>query len=219
MSDPIAQLIGNEKRREEQRLDEAGDSALRDLPDRVVVGANGAYWRDYGDHYSMAVVSEDNDPVVPIAVYVRARGLDYGESRETLTTDEVAALAYPDPRRPGIRHSLAILLHRARGHEWPVGQCGSCLDLADRTIAQDASLVRAAESWIGPDGQGRPSMADDDRLDLADIVDEIRPAISNAYYDARNAGDTMEDAASRAAGAVLAILQDSPTLRALGLMR
>jgi hypothetical protein len=50
---------------------------------------------------------------------------------------------------------------------------------------------------------------------LADIVDEVRPAISNAYYDARNAGETMEDAASRAAGAVLAVLQDSPTLAAI----
>lgn len=43
---------------------------MTDLPERVVVGANGAYWRDYGDHYSMAVVSEDNDPVNPVTVYV-----------------------------------------------------------------------------------------------------------------------------------------------------
>jgi hypothetical protein len=50
---------------------------------------------------------------------------------------------------------------------------------------------------------------------LTDIVDEIRPAISNAYYDARNAGETMEDAASRAAGTVLAVILDSPTIRAL----
>lgn len=43
----------------------------RDLPERVVVGANGAYWRDYGDHYSMVPVSEDNDPVEVVAVYKR----------------------------------------------------------------------------------------------------------------------------------------------------
>jgi len=43
-----------------------------DLPKRVVVGANGAYWREYDDHYSMCPVSDDNDPVVPVAVYVRA---------------------------------------------------------------------------------------------------------------------------------------------------
>jgi hypothetical protein len=42
-----------------------------DLPDRIVVGANGAYWRDYGDHYSMAVVSDDNDPVEIVAIYNR----------------------------------------------------------------------------------------------------------------------------------------------------
>lgn len=40
-----------------------------DLPQRVVVGANGAYWRDYGTHYSMCPVSEDNDPVEVVAVY------------------------------------------------------------------------------------------------------------------------------------------------------
>lgn len=42
-----------------------------DLPDRIVVGANGAYWRDYGDYYSMCPVSEDNDPVEVVAVYER----------------------------------------------------------------------------------------------------------------------------------------------------
>lgn len=42
-----------------------------DLPARVVVGENGAYWRDYGDSYSMCPVSTDNDPVVPVAAYVR----------------------------------------------------------------------------------------------------------------------------------------------------
>jgi len=46
------------------------------LPSRVVVGANGAYWRDYtdSDHpgYSMCPVSEDNEPVEAVAVYVRA---------------------------------------------------------------------------------------------------------------------------------------------------
>jgi hypothetical protein len=48
-------------------------AAQLDLPDRIVVGANGAYWRDYGDHYSMCPVSEDNDPVEVIAVYTLVR--------------------------------------------------------------------------------------------------------------------------------------------------
>lgn len=46
------------------------------LPARVVVGKNGAYWRDYTDDpdlpgYSMCPVSTDNDPVEVVAVYVR----------------------------------------------------------------------------------------------------------------------------------------------------
>jgi len=43
-----------------------------DLPERIIVGADGAYWRDYGDHYSMPPVNPDNSPVKPAAVYVRA---------------------------------------------------------------------------------------------------------------------------------------------------
>ena len=61
------------RRLHEEELDEAAAAKMIDLPDRIVVGKNGAYWRDYGDHYSMAVVSEDNDPIDPIAVYVRQR--------------------------------------------------------------------------------------------------------------------------------------------------
>ena len=42
------------------------------LPNRIVVGANGAYWRDFGDDgFSMCPVSTDNDPIEPVAVYVR----------------------------------------------------------------------------------------------------------------------------------------------------
>lgn len=50
-----------------------------DLPRRVVVGKNGAYWRSYENvdgtvgHYSMPPVSTDNDPVEPIAVYERVK--------------------------------------------------------------------------------------------------------------------------------------------------
>ena len=49
------------------------------LPSRVVVGANGAYWRDFTDDpelraYSMCPVSSDNDPVEIMAVYERVPG-------------------------------------------------------------------------------------------------------------------------------------------------
>lgn len=48
-------------------------NVLTDLPDRIVVGANGAYWRDFGEFYSMCPVSTDNDPVDVVAVYVRVQ--------------------------------------------------------------------------------------------------------------------------------------------------
>lgn len=50
---------------------------IDDLPDRVVVGKNGAYWRNWDTRpgvlgsYSMCPVSTDNDPIEPVAVYVR----------------------------------------------------------------------------------------------------------------------------------------------------
>lgn len=48
------------------------DAALTALPDRIVVGANGAYWREYpGSHYSMPPVSTDNDIIEIVAVYSR----------------------------------------------------------------------------------------------------------------------------------------------------
>jgi len=48
-----------------------------DFPNRIVVGANGAYWRDYGDGYSMCPVSTDNDPVQIVAVYVPLEKLEH----------------------------------------------------------------------------------------------------------------------------------------------
>jgi hypothetical protein len=43
------------------------------FPARVVVGANGAYWRDFGGSYSMCPVSDDNAPVEVAAVYERVQ--------------------------------------------------------------------------------------------------------------------------------------------------
>jgi hypothetical protein len=56
------------------------------IPDRVVLGANGAYWRDFSDgFYSMCPNSTDNDPVEPVAVYVLAARLEAAErDREAL---------------------------------------------------------------------------------------------------------------------------------------
>lgn len=50
--------------------------------------------------------------------------------------------------------------------------------------------------------------------------DKIRAAISNAYYDTRNTGGTMETAADRAADAVFALLAvDAARLRAAMALR
>ena len=38
---------------------------------------------------------------------------------------------------------------------------------------------------------------------------EIRRVITNAYYDCRNEGETMETAADRAADAVIEVLRES----------
>jgi len=63
-----------------------------DLPARIVVGANGAYWRDYGDYYSMCPVSTDNDPVEVVATYVRLEvpGEDDPDTIDEPVTEENA---------------------------------------------------------------------------------------------------------------------------------
>lgn len=52
----------------DQALPEVKVPALA-LPERIVVGSNGAYWRDFVTTYSMCPVSSDNDPVERVAVY------------------------------------------------------------------------------------------------------------------------------------------------------
>jgi hypothetical protein len=68
------------------------------LPSRVVVGKNGAFWRDYTDQepsfYSMCPVSDDNDPVEVIAVYVRADE-DLVKLLDAFAAHVRAALAQP----------------------------------------------------------------------------------------------------------------------------
>jgi len=65
----IATWPGWMQRNLEPRILPATEDAM---PERIVVGKNGAYWRDFGTHYSMCPVSTDNDPIEPFAVYVRA---------------------------------------------------------------------------------------------------------------------------------------------------
>ena len=54
-----------------------GERPDLDLPPRIVVGKNGAYWRDFGDHYSMVPVSEDNDPVEVDAAYIPSADVEW----------------------------------------------------------------------------------------------------------------------------------------------
>lgn len=44
-------------------------SLAASLPSRVVVDAKGAYWRDFGTHFSMCPVSDDNETIAAVAVY------------------------------------------------------------------------------------------------------------------------------------------------------
>ena len=72
-----------------------------DLPPRIVVDARGFYWRDYGDHYSMCPVSEDNEPVKPAAVYVpddAARSTGSEGLRAKIADLRLHAMAYTKER-------------------------------------------------------------------------------------------------------------------------
>ncbi len=70
-----------------------------DLPPRIIVGANGAYWRDYDAHRSMCPVSTDNDPIEVAAVYVPeteaarlAEQLENADSRLAEREEEIERL-------------------------------------------------------------------------------------------------------------------------------
>jgi hypothetical protein len=90
------------------------------LPERVVVGANGAYWRDFWTHYSMCPVSEDNEPVEPMAIYVRVDDLRpaidrRGRRAECMGSGRAATTRHAPPlvedrapshRRPSLRRSV-----------------------------------------------------------------------------------------------------------------
>lgn len=44
------------------------------LPIRVVVDQHGHYWRDYGDHWSMCPVSDENTATEPVTEFYRFGG-------------------------------------------------------------------------------------------------------------------------------------------------
>lgn len=71
------------------------------LPDLVVVGRDGAYWRDFGDFYSMCPVSTDNDPVVPIAFYVRVGQVDVHVLIALIDGYRARLAADPEPTEAG----------------------------------------------------------------------------------------------------------------------
>ena len=72
----FADTEANEQRRGKMRAalastEEARHVSESDLPARVVVDQHGHYWRDYGEHWSMCPVSEENISTEPVAVYER----------------------------------------------------------------------------------------------------------------------------------------------------
>ena len=80
---------------------------LANYPIRVVVDQHGHYWRDYGDHWSMCPVSDENvatDPVYefyPLATLDAARE---GQGLDRLLRVEAAARE--------LRLAVAVLLDR-----------------------------------------------------------------------------------------------------------
>ena len=74
-----------------------------EVPDRIVVGKNGAYWRDFGEFYSMCPTSTDNDPVDVVAVYELVltpgmREADQGSGRDASAADVDGAESPSGPR-------------------------------------------------------------------------------------------------------------------------
>lgn len=74
-------------------------------------------------------------------------------------------------------------------------------------------LYRAVEALTDDMGaydrdRDRAEAARDERVRLRALRPEMRAAISNAYYDTRHEGQTMEVAADRAVDAVLALLDE-----------
>lgn len=81
-----ANLIDLRRQIDEKLLNQVGELSF---PECVVVDENGAYWREFGDHYSMCPVSDDNEPVHPVAVYVPEWRLD-AEKDERRSLEEQA---------------------------------------------------------------------------------------------------------------------------------
>lgn len=94
------------------------------LPPRIIVGANGAYWRDYDTHRSMCPVSADNDPIEVVATYVPeteiarlvgqleaadAKLAECEEEIERLRKQAKTAEAENDRLREAIERALGVL--------------------------------------------------------------------------------------------------------------
>ena len=139
-----------------------------DLPDRIVVGANGAYWRDYGDHYSMAVVSEDNDPIEIVAIYNRqeadATAWDRGFAAGLTGT--------PASQETALREALEMYqsMYLSVAAKW-----GVVLDAADK--AEDVQPDEAIEALrrIDPDRLSRAIEDGTSALDREMVEQGVKP--------------------------------------------
>lgn len=62
------------------------------LPIRVVVDQHGHYWRDYGDHWSMCPVSDENTATWPVTEFYRFGGdFEAGDPHVLAVLDRLAA--------------------------------------------------------------------------------------------------------------------------------
>ena len=162
-----------------------------DLPDRIVVGENGAYWRDYGDHYSMAVVSEDNDPVVPVAVYNRqeadARAWDRGFAAGLAAQPEPIARTDLSVETPADTARPQAPLRSSPAHASPLATSHSrSADATSRRSLRGAPPRREGSLLgdVGQDGKVEPPASAALRVDdppaggarLAGVSDDLRAA-------------------------------------------
>lgn len=105
----------------------AGDN--KTLPGRVVVGATGAYWRDYGTHFSMCPTSDDNDPVNTTAIYELVWSSDGAHVDGRLRSGALLA------RIEGLEAEVKRL-------DGAVKSAAETANRADRTASGTASMLR-----------------------------------------------------------------------------
>lgn len=135
---PVPRVRVEARRAEVTAQDQATRKMVQALPERVVVDANGAYWRSFDSEgfYSMCPVSSDNDPVEEIAVYERVPAW-----RTMYTLAEVVDMGWLTPGRVSALKQLVAPLA-----PWPPER-----EFVSRLL--DPSVPLAASGVGGKEGE------------------------------------------------------------------